>query len=90
MAYALPTHVDNSHVKWFSVEMTVTKNSAFFNETFATFWNLKPIYLDKFGQNLGESDFWDSRGVKSTISTHLAALNFDFLQFLRFLKAEIF
>ena len=37
-------------------------------------------------QNLREIDFGDSRSAKSTTFTHLEALNFEFLQFL---KAEI-
>ena len=37
-----------------------------------------------------EINFWDSRSAKSTILTHLEALNFDFYQFLHFLKAEMY
>ena len=37
-----------------------------------------------------EISFWDSRSTKSVILTHLEALNFDFCDFLYFLKAEIY
>ena len=40
-------------------------------------------------QILREINFRDSKSAKCTISTQLAALNFDFYQFLHFLKAEI-
>ena len=33
-------------------------------------------------------NFWGSRSAKSAISKHLEALNFDFCEFLHFLKAE--
>ena len=35
-----------------------------------------------------ESDFGDSRNAKSAILTHFKALNFDFDEFLHFLKTE--
>ena len=38
---------------------------------------------------LREINFEVSRSAKSTISTHLEALNFDFHELLHFLKAEI-
>ena len=40
-------------------------------------------------QILREINFGDSRSAKSAILTHLKALNFDFRDFLNFLKAEI-
>ena len=40
-------------------------------------------------QNLHEIKFGDSRSAKSTILTHLEALNLDFYEFLHFLKAKI-
>ena len=39
---------------------------------------------------LCEINFGDSRSAKSAILTHLEALNFDFCEFLHFLKAEIY
>ena len=39
-------------------------------------------------QILRETNFGDFRSAKSAISTHLEALNFDFNQFLNFVKAE--
>ena len=39
-------------------------------------------------QILREINFEDSRSAKSTIFTHLEALNFDFYHFLHFLEAE--
>ena len=41
-------------------------------------------------QILREINFGDFRGAKFAISTHLEALNFDFHEFLHFLKAEIY
>ena len=41
-------------------------------------------------QNLREINFWDSGSAKSAILTHLEAVNFDFYEFLHFLKAEIY
>ena len=35
-------------------------------------------------------DFVDPRSAKSAILTHSEALNFDFYEFLHFLKAEIY
>ena len=40
-------------------------------------------------QILREINFRDSRSAKSAILTHLELLNFDFCEFLYFLKAEI-
>ena len=40
-------------------------------------------------QILREINFWKSRSAKCAILTHLEALNFDFYEFLNFLKAEI-
>ena len=40
-------------------------------------------------QILREITFGDSRSAKSAILTHFEALNFDFHEFLHFLKAEI-
>ena len=40
-------------------------------------------------QILREISFEDSQSAKSAILTHLEALNFDFYEFLHFLKAEI-
>ena len=37
-----------------------------------------------------EINFWYSRSAKSVILTQLEALNFDFYEFLHFLKAEIY
>ena len=39
---------------------------------------------------LREINFEDSRSAKSAISTHLEALDFDFYEYLHFLKAEIY
>ena len=39
-------------------------------------------------QILREIKFWNLRSAKSDISRHLEALNFDFYEFLHFLKAE--
>ena len=41
-------------------------------------------------QILREINFGDSRSAKSAILTHLEALNFDFNEFLHFLKAEFY
>ena len=41
-------------------------------------------------QILREINFGDFRVSKSAIWTHLEALNFDFHEFLHFLKAEIY
>ena len=41
-------------------------------------------------QILREINFVDSRIVKSAILTHLQALNFDYQEFLHFLKAEVY
>ena len=41
-------------------------------------------------QILREINFWDSRSAKAAILTHLEGLNFDFYEFLQFLKAEIY
>ena len=35
-----------------------------------------------------EINFWDSRSVKSAILAHLETMNFDFLNYLHFLKSE--
>jgi len=52
---------------------------------------LKRECLDfSFTQFLREINFYDSRSAKSAISTQSEALNFDFYEFLRFLKAEIY
>ena len=40
-------------------------------------------------QILREINFWDSKNAKLAILTHLEALNFDFQEFLHFLKGEI-
>ena len=40
-------------------------------------------------QILREINFWDSKNAKLAILTHLEALNFDFQEFLHFLKAKI-
>ena len=45
--------------------------------------------MRKFHNLLREINFWDSRGAKSAILTHLEAPNFDFYEFFHFLKAEI-
>ena len=41
-------------------------------------------------QILRETNFGDFRSAKLAISTHLEALNFDFQEFLHFLKAVIY
>ena len=41
-------------------------------------------------QILREINFRDSRSAKPAILTHLKAPNFDFYEFLHFLKAEIY
>ena len=41
-------------------------------------------------QILREITFGDSRSAKSAILTHLEALNFDFYEFLHFMKADIY
>ena len=41
-------------------------------------------------QILREISFGDCRGAKSAIFTHLEALNFNFHEFLHYLKAEIY
>ena len=41
-------------------------------------------------QILREINLEDSRNAKSAILTHFKALNFDFYEFLHFLKAEIY
>ena len=41
-------------------------------------------------QILREINFWDSKNAKLAILTHLEALNFDFQEFLHFLKAVIY
>ena len=41
-------------------------------------------------QILCENNFEDSRSANSAISTNLVALNFDFYEFLHFLKSEIY
>ena len=45
------------------------------------------LSLDKI---LREINFGDSRSAKSAILTHLEAVNFDFYEFLHFLKAEFY
>ena len=54
---------------------------------FLTVWK---FHKNSITQILCEINFWDSRGSKSTILTHLEALNFDFYEYLQFLKAEIY
>ena len=54
---------------------------------YTTVWK----YLDfSITQILREIDFGCFRGAKSAISTHLEAVNFDFDEFLHFLKTEIY
>ena len=50
-----------------------------------TVWKFKNFSIT---QILRESNFGDSSSVKSDIFTHLEALNFDFYEFLHFLRAE--
>ena len=52
-----------------------------------TVWNFHNFSTT---QILREINFEDSRIAKSAILTHLEALNFDFYEFLRFFKAEIY
>ena len=52
-----------------------------------TVWKFQKFSIT---QILREINFRDSRSAKSTILTHLEALNFDFYAFLHFLKAEIY
>ena len=52
----------------------------------ATVWKFHNFAIT---QILREIKFEDSRSAKSAIFTHLEALNFDFYEFLHFLKAEI-
>ena len=51
-----------------------------------TVWNFQDFFIT---QILRKINFVDSRGEKSTISSHLEALNFNSVEFLHFLKAEI-
>ena len=48
--------------------------------------------FDKFSiaHILREINFWNSKSAKLAILTHLEALNFDFQEFLHFLKAVIY
>ena len=52
-----------------------------------TKWKLKDLSVT---QILCEIIFGESRSIKSAILTHLEALNFDFYEFLHFLKDEIY
>ena len=52
-----------------------------------TVWKFHDFSITQF---LREINFGDSRSPKSAILTHLKALNFDFCEFLHFLKAEIY
>jgi len=47
------------------------------------------LYNFPITQILREIIFGVSRNAKSGISTHIQALNFDFMPFLHFLKAQI-
>ena len=48
-------------------------------------WKIHEFFIT---QILRETNFGDFRSAKLAISTHLEALNFDFHQFLNFVKAE--
>ena len=52
-----------------------------------TVWKFHRFYIT---QTLRKINFGLSRSAKSTILTHLEALNFDFYEFLHFLKDEIY
>ena len=57
------------------------------NANQSTMWKFHDFSIT---QILREINFGDSRSAKSAILTHLEALNFDFYEFLHFLKAEIY
>ena len=52
----------------------------------STVWKFQDFSVT---QILREINFWDSKNAKLAILTHLEALNFDFQEFLHFLKIEI-
>ena len=51
-----------------------------------TVWKFQDFCITEI---LREINLWESRGAKSAIFTHLEDLNFDFYDFLHFLKAVI-
>ena len=51
---------------------------------------MKKFHDFSISQILREIKTGESRGAKPAIFTHLMALNFDFYEFLQFLKAEIY
>ena len=53
----------------------------------STVWKFQDFSVT---QILREINFWDSKNAKLAILTHLEALNFDFQEFLHFLKAVIY
>ena len=52
-----------------------------------TVWKFQDLSVT---QILREINFWDSKNARLAILTHLEALNFDFQEFLHFLKAVIY
>jgi len=52
-----------------------------------TVWKFQDFAIT---QIFREINFWDSKNAKLAILTHLEALNFDFQEFLHFLKAVIY
>ena len=58
-----------------------------FSKTICTVWKL---HCFSFTQILHELNIGDSRCAKSAILTHSEALNFEFYEFLHFLKAKMY
>ena len=50
-----------------------------------TMWKFQDFSITRI---LGEINFGDSRSAKSAIFTHLQSLNFDFYDFLHFLRLK--
>ena len=67
--------------------MSVYVSRSPFLSTCNTVWKFHDVSTSQF---LREIKFWDSRSAKSAIITHSEALNFDYYEFLHFLKAEIY
>ena len=57
------------------------------NSTLFTEWKLHDFSIT---QIFHEINFWDSKSAKYAILKHLEALNFDFYEFLHYLKAAIY
>ena len=67
-------------------EMLLDVSITFVPDLVITVWKIHDFSITQF---LREINFEDSRSAQSTIFTHLEGLNFDFHEFLHFLKVEI-